>query len=224
MKKRKKNISNSLIAYEKIKQMILVGEKTANSRLIPADLEQDLGIGRVPIREALIQLGRTGLVVNVPYKGAVVGVPPTIEEIQEIFLLRMELEPKLATRGLEKMNLKQLKEIKKAHKQMCSPNVKDEDYFSLNKHFHFSLYEPSGLHHLCLIADKILQSVESFRMVYTFAAGDFAKFNKDHERILKRIETADGEGLKKELTKNLISGRDTLLEAYRRVSTVLQIR
>ncbi len=116
MKKRKKNISNSLIAYEKIKQMILVGEKTANSRLIPADLEQDLGIGRVPIREALIQLGRTGLVVNVPYKGAVVGVPPTIEEIQEIFLLRMELEPKLATRGLEKMNLKQLKEIKKAHR------------------------------------------------------------------------------------------------------------
>ncbi len=224
MKKPKKNISNSLIAYEKIKYMILAGEKTANSRLIPADLEQELGIGRVPIREALLQLGYTGLVVNVPYKGAVVGVPPTIEEIQEIFLLRIELEPKLAARGLEKLKKSQIKAIKKIHKQMCSSNVKDQDYFSLNKQFHFSLYEPSGLHHLCLIADKINQSVELFRMVYSFAGGDFVKFNRDHEKMLKHIEAGNVEALVKELTNNLISGRDTLLEAHRRVNALLLTR
>ena len=120
MNNQKKNTSNALLAYEKIKHMILTGEKTANSRLIPADLEQEIGIGRVPIREALIQLDRTGLVVNVPYKGAVVGAPPTIEEIEEIFLLKITLEPKLAAHGLEKMDEVHLIAIRKAHhRQIC---------------------------------------------------------------------------------------------------------
>lgn len=224
MNNQKKNTSNALLAYEKIKHMILTGEKTANSRLIPADLEQEIGIGRVPIREALIQLDRTGLVVNVPYKGAVVGAPPTIEEIEEIFLLKITLEPKLAAHGLEKMDEVHLIAIRKAHQQMCSSKTRSENYFSLNKQFHFSLYEPSGMHHLCLIADKISQSVEAFRILYNFAERDFEKFNSDHEKILEQIEKGDVIALKKELTNNLISGRDTLLEAYKRINTFLHGR
>ncbi len=216
MKNAKKNISNARIAYDKIKVMILSGEKTPNSRLIPADLEQEVGIGRVPIREALIQLGRTGLVLFTPYKGAVVGIPPTIEEIKEIFLLKMELEPKLAVRGLTKMNRTHLKVIKKAHKKMCSSNVETEDYFDLNKQFHFSLYEAANLPHLCSIANKIYQSVDLFRTIYIFDTKDFNKFNKEHEIILKHIEKNNVKGLKKGLIDNIISGRDTLLEAYER--------
>ena len=216
MKKLKINISNARIAYDKIKFMILTGEKTPNSRLIPADLEQEVGIGRVPIREALIQLGRTGLVVFTPYKGAVVGIPPTIDEIKEIFMLKIALEPKLAARGLEKMNIKCLKIIKKAHKNMCSSNVETENYFDLNRLFHFSLYEAAGLPHLCSIANKIYQSVDLFRTIYIFDTKDFKKFNKEHEIILHHIENNDAQGLNDGLINNLISGRDTLLEAYER--------
>ncbi|PID74193.1 MAG: GntR family transcriptional regulator, partial [Desulfobacterales bacterium] len=59
----------SLRAYEKIRDMILRGRKLPGTRLVIADLEQELGIGKGPIREALMRLDRSGLVKNIPYKG-----------------------------------------------------------------------------------------------------------------------------------------------------------
>lgn len=220
MKSTKKNISNAQIAYDKIKYMILSGKVVTNSRLIPADLERELGIGRVPIREALLQLGRTGLVVNIPYKGALVAPAPTIEEIKDIFQLKIQLEPKLAVRGLEKLNTTQIKTIKKVHKKMCSSNVKSDNYFHLNKQFHFLIYEASGLHHLCLIANKIQESVESFRTIYKFERKNFEGFNKEHEEILKHIENHDAKALAKGMISNITSGRDTLLDAYQKIQSL----
>ena len=217
MKKSNKALSYANAAYQKIKLMILTGEKPPNSRLIPADLEQELGIGRVPIREALIELGRTGLVQNIPYKGAVVGAPPTIEEMKEIFRLKISLEPMLSVFGLAKMDGTHLSELKKTHRKMCSPDVKPEDYFDLNRHFHFTIYEASGFLHLCSIAKKIYQSVDLFRSIYIFSDADLDKFNKEHETILNLIEKKDAEGLKREIVSNLESGRDIYLEAYERM-------
>jgi DNA-binding GntR family transcriptional regulator len=65
----------SLRAYEKIRDMILSGVKRPGTRLILSDLEEELAIGRGPIREALMRLDRSGLVKNIPYKGAVVATP-----------------------------------------------------------------------------------------------------------------------------------------------------
>lgn len=65
----------SLVAYEKIRDMILTGVKLPGTRLVLSDLETELGIGRGPIREALMRLDRSGLVKNIPYKGAVVASP-----------------------------------------------------------------------------------------------------------------------------------------------------
>ena len=220
MKSTKKNISNAQLAYDKIKYMILSGKVVTNSRLIPADLEHELGIGRVPIREALLQLGRTGLVVNIPYKGALVAAAPTIEEIKDIFQLKIQLEPKLAVRGLEKLNTAQIKTIKKVHKKMCSSTVKSDNYFHLNKQFHFLIYEASGLHHLCLIANKIQESVESFRTIYKFERKNFEEFNKEHEEILKHIDNHDAKALAKGMISNITSGRDTLLDAYQKIQSL----
>ena len=50
----------SLIAYEKIRDMILSGIKRPGTRLILSELEEELGIGRGPIREALMRLDRSG--------------------------------------------------------------------------------------------------------------------------------------------------------------------
>ena len=59
-----KMLMKSIVAYDAIKDKILVGEKLPGTRLILSELEVELGIGRVPIREALMRLDRSGLVRN----------------------------------------------------------------------------------------------------------------------------------------------------------------
>jgi len=49
--------------------------------LVLTELEAELGIGRGPIREALMRLDKSGLVKNIPFKGAVVANPPSRREI-----------------------------------------------------------------------------------------------------------------------------------------------
>ena len=72
----------SLRAYEKIRNLILSGAKLPGTRLVLAELEQELDMGRGPIREALMRLDRSGLVRNVPYKGAIVATPPKLKEMK----------------------------------------------------------------------------------------------------------------------------------------------
>lgn len=57
----KKSTIKSLIAYKMIRDGILSGEFLPGSRLILSELEQKLGLGRGPIRDALMRLDRSGL-------------------------------------------------------------------------------------------------------------------------------------------------------------------
>ena len=86
----------SLAAYDLIRDMILSGEALPGTRLVLVDLEKKLGVGRGPIRDALMRLDKSGLGQNIPYKGAIVMMPPSSKEIEHIFNLRIQVECALA--------------------------------------------------------------------------------------------------------------------------------
>ena len=108
----------SLKAYEIIRDMILTGEKLPGSRLILSDLEKELNIGRGPIREALMRLDRTGLIKNIPYKGAIVETPPTRKEIIHIYDLRIDLEVTLGVEAMGNITDHDILNLEKLHVAM----------------------------------------------------------------------------------------------------------
>ena len=59
----------SLTAYEMIRDMILSGEALPGTRLVLTELEEKMGVGRGPIRDALMRLDKSGLVQNIPIRG-----------------------------------------------------------------------------------------------------------------------------------------------------------
>jgi DNA-binding GntR family transcriptional regulator len=78
-------------AYHFLRDRILSGELTGNSRVNPAEIADRLGISRMPVREALRQLDAEGLVTMRPNRAAFVS-SLSAAEVEELFEIRTVLE------------------------------------------------------------------------------------------------------------------------------------
>jgi DNA-binding GntR family transcriptional regulator len=74
-----------------VRGAILSGKIKTGQRLNESELARDLGLSRIPVREALQQLQEQGLVVDIPRRGKFV-VDLSEEQIQKINSLRIILE------------------------------------------------------------------------------------------------------------------------------------
>jgi DNA-binding GntR family transcriptional regulator len=79
------------VAYEALKARIIGLDLHPGQRLVERDLATELGVSRVPLREALQLLESEGLVVLVPRQGALVA-PFTRDDVEHLFEVRESVE------------------------------------------------------------------------------------------------------------------------------------
>ncbi len=212
-----KSFMKSLQAYEKIRDMILSGVKLPGTRLVLSELEAELGIGRGPIREALMRLDRSGLVKNVPYKGAIVATPPTIKEVLHIYDLRVELEATLAVEAID--NLTDADFLKLEELQAMMEKI-PQNHYQLDRQFHYVILNASKLPHLCNIAQALVQSVESVLNIYRRERDHSTKFNRQHRAILDALKNRDPEAVKTTFEVNIRSGLEIIKDTYSKLLKV----
>jgi DNA-binding GntR family transcriptional regulator len=76
---------------ERLRAAILTGEIPAGTKLVEATLAERYGTSRGPIREAVRELARQGLVVELPRRGSVVSTL-TASDLEEVYEVREALE------------------------------------------------------------------------------------------------------------------------------------
>jgi DNA-binding GntR family transcriptional regulator len=91
------------VVLKEIRASIITGRFAPGERLVEADLARDLGISRGPIREALADLERDGIVVRVPRQGSFVRTFDT-RLVDEVYSLRKILEQYAAEQLVLKMD------------------------------------------------------------------------------------------------------------------------
>jgi DNA-binding GntR family transcriptional regulator len=87
------------MAYERIKESIITLAFPPQSQIVEVQLAERLGISKTPLRAALMQLEREGLVDSVPYKGSRVA-PISAEQITQLYQLREAIEVYAVRTGL----------------------------------------------------------------------------------------------------------------------------
>jgi DNA-binding GntR family transcriptional regulator len=75
----------------RLRQDIAKGRLSPGTRLLEGDLAERYGVSRGPIREALRELARSGLLVGLPHRGMFV-CTPSDADLEEIFVLREALD------------------------------------------------------------------------------------------------------------------------------------
>ncbi|HEX6966206.1 MAG TPA: GntR family transcriptional regulator [Gemmatimonadaceae bacterium] len=87
---------------EAIRDRILSGVYPEGQQLRQDALAAELGVSRIPVREALRQLEAEGLVTFSPHRGAVVS-SFSVTEIEELFDIRATLETDLLRRAIPRL-------------------------------------------------------------------------------------------------------------------------
>lgn len=95
----KKSVPLGEQAYNLILASMRKGIYKPGERLTEKKAASDLGVSRTPIREALAQLGKNGLLTPRSGGGYIVASPPSLEELNNIFELRMLIEPYAVARA-----------------------------------------------------------------------------------------------------------------------------
>lgn len=90
------------MAYEIIRECVLAGVFAPGERLRQEDLAERIGVSRIPVRTALMQLESEGLVSFHPHRGAVVRTL-TVEQVREIYDIRLLLETHALRKSVDRM-------------------------------------------------------------------------------------------------------------------------
>src|SRR5215475_14509959 len=96
-----------------LRKAILSGDIQGGEQIVEAKLAQEFGVGQGLIREALIELEHHGFVQRTPFTGTTVPTM-TLEDAQQIFDVRIGLEPLAFSLAATKANdgdLETLKEL-----------------------------------------------------------------------------------------------------------------
>src|SRR3954462_15701680 len=75
-----------------LREAIISGAIQTGEQIVEAKLAQQFGVGQGLIREALIELEHHGFVQRTPFTGTTV-TTLSLEDAQQIFEIRIELEP-----------------------------------------------------------------------------------------------------------------------------------
>lgn len=98
-------------------------QRKPGERLFLEELAEYYGVSLTPIRHALRRLEGEGFVVTVPRRGSQVA-PLTFDELEEILMLRLGVEPPLARLGAERCGDETVKELEE---WLHDPSLTDND-------------------------------------------------------------------------------------------------
>ena len=128
-----------------LRQAIISGTIKGGEQIVEGKLAQEFGVGQGLIREALIELEHHGFVQRTPFTGTTVPTL-TLEDAQQIFEVRIELEPLaffLAGKRASERDIAALTEI--IERTKIDAKAEDlEEFFESHLSFRKKVWELSG--------------------------------------------------------------------------------
>jgi DNA-binding GntR family transcriptional regulator len=188
--------------YDLLRDRILRGEIAGGARLVQEPLSEEMGISRIPIRDALKRLETDGLVVGDEI-GRYTVVPFSSQDADEIYAIRRRLEPFAAEVAATAMTAEALADIQALNAELATAARRRQidRYIELNVKFHLAIYEASGLRRLVRMIRSLWLGVPPLTPI--LLEGRIKRSQREHEEIVKRLEARDGPGAAAALDRHI---------------------
>ena len=184
--------SLSKVVREQIRDLILGGKLAPGERLVEDKLSAELGVSRVPVREALRSLAAEGLVRLLPRRGATVAeiTPEIVAELVEVRALLEGLNARLAAQRHDPEIVAQLRNTLERGNEAATSGTREE-LARLNAEFHDRLGEASRNS----VLSDVMRGLRE-RTSLAFAINGRARAREDwqeHAGVLAAVIAGDAE-------------------------------
>jgi len=178
-------------AYRQIKNMILTCELRPGEEVSEPQLSARLGVTKASVRIALARLGQEGLLRSVPRLGHVVAAL-TMRDVQNIYAIRLMLEPQAARLAAEHISDAELDRLEKlACTTYAAGDRSSENAFLIaNRAFHIALAQASGNERLAGVIEKLHDEVARILAICT--ARRTVDWRHGHKKIIDALRRRDG--------------------------------
>ena len=192
--------------YEHGVHMIRTNELDYGDKINIAELQEQLGVSRPPINEALIQLAADGILDNVPRKGFFVK-QMTKQQTYEVFEIISALDIYILEKIMKTAKDKDIDTLRIIVSKIDDAIEREnfDDYQELQDRFHHTYLDICGNQMLIGLMDDLRRNVirttvfsEDSESMFNY----FREANKDHEEIVERIEKKNAEGLTELILKH----------------------
>ncbi|GHD52768.1 GntR family transcriptional regulator [Mycetocola manganoxydans] len=186
---------------------MLVGQAVAPGTRLSIDaIARDLKVSPTPVREALVQLERTGLVTREPLKGYRVAPQITDGQLESLFDTRIVLEggaASLAARHADSL-VPRLEATLEEHRAVTE-KVQEaaragtlsvallREYFTVDWNFHHLIFEGTDNPFLIDMSEVISTRVHRMRQTVLSGVTDAGDAVTEHTRIIDAFRTGDPE-------------------------------
>jgi len=130
--------------YENLRDRIVAGRLGTDVPIRQDAVAAELGMSKIPVREALARLEQVGLLVGRTNRGYVVP-PMSVEDIEDIFSLRLAVEPRAAAFAVAKADDTDRDAARDALSLLENAEVEDPvQLTTCTQNFHLALVRPGG--------------------------------------------------------------------------------
>jgi DNA-binding GntR family transcriptional regulator len=197
-----------------LRRRIVTGYYKGGHQMRQEAIAAELGVSRIPVREALLQLVKEGLASYQPHKGATVAML-SVKDAQEIFDARYLLEPAVAKMAIQNANETHIERIRgalKDYETAVKESKPPDELSNLNWIFHTTLCEPADRPRTMSILTALYNAADRYLRLQI----NFAKAQKraviDHRKIFAAYQAKDQRGTVKLLQVHISNAREDVMD------------
>ena len=190
------------LAADLLRQRIFSGELRSHERVDQDHLADELGISKLPVREALIALETEGLVVSQPHRGSFVA-PLSREDVRDHYRIIGFLAGLAARRAAERLTEDDLEQLE-ACLDVLDTETDPDRQSALNLAFHRTINLAGGSRRVRSVL-RLLTNTNPNRF-YEFEGGWRETAQHEHRQILHALRVRDGDEAEATMVAHIVSG------------------
>ena len=195
--------------FAEARERILSGRLPADAPIRQDALALELGVSKIPLREALARLESEGLVVSHPNRGFIVR-PLSRADAEDVFDLRLRIEPNACVLGAQQADAAAQEAARKAFTALDTALRNGlADVGRHNREFHLALVRPSGRGVTIETVDRLLALSERYVRVHLGEHRRLDRASHEHETLLQAWLERRSEAVRREARAHI---RATLVD------------
>ncbi len=185
-----------------LRQRIIRGEVLPGQAIRQEVLASELGVSRLPVREALVVLQSERLVDYTQHKGYVVAVLDENDLVQT-YQLRNILESVAIEQAVENVTDATIESMRRilSEMQAAEPSTSKSERIERNRRFHFALFEASNNRRLISLLAQLWDTCDRYRALYYPPTPTLDRGPGAHEEIIAAVAARDEARLKELLNE-----------------------